>query len=75
MLWTEKPTLIYVFITLIGVARCGIMVLPPVIIAEVFTPEEFTKAMGIFMMLFGIMYLVLGPAVGECIIFSVYVPT
>ncbi|XP_026319399.1 monocarboxylate transporter 14-like [Hyposmocoma kahamanoa] len=64
MLWTEKPTVVLLFITLIGVARSSILVLPPVILAEVFTPEEFTKAMGIFMMLFGVMNLVLGPAIG-----------
>ncbi|XP_049882660.1 monocarboxylate transporter 1-like [Pectinophora gossypiella] len=64
MLWSENTTVMMIFITTIGVARCSFNVLPPVILADTFSPAKFTSVLGIYMLMVGLMNLVLGPAIG-----------
>ncbi|KAJ2948060.1 hypothetical protein O0L34_g9857 [Tuta absoluta] len=64
MLWTESTTAMMVFVTMIGISRCGHFLLPPLILADYFGSELFPKALGLYLLVTGIMTMTLGPAVG-----------
>ncbi|CAH2050759.1 unnamed protein product, partial [Iphiclides podalirius] len=64
MLGSENFTVILSFLTVLGSARCIIFMLMPLVIAEAVQPEQFTSAMGIFMMVYGLINLLLGPVIG-----------
>lgn len=74
MLGFENVTTILSFLTLMGMSKCTIMMLIPQVIAEAVKPEQFTSAMGIFMLAFGFANLSLGPIIGK-IKFICYFPT
>ncbi|KAI5645003.1 major facilitator superfamily domain-containing protein [Phthorimaea operculella] len=63
LLWTESTTAMMVFATMIGIARCGHFLLPPLILADYFGSEHFPKALGLYLLVTGIMTMTLGPAV------------
>ncbi|CAG9581691.1 unnamed protein product [Danaus chrysippus] len=64
MLWSENMTIIFIFITIMGVSRCLTLVLMPLVIADAVKPELFTGAMGLELTIVGIYSLVLGPVIG-----------
>ena len=65
MLSTQNMTFIQIFITLAGISRCTIIMLIPVVIADAVGEDKFTSAMGIYLGLYGLFTMVLGPIVGE----------
>ncbi|KPI95075.1 Monocarboxylate transporter 2 [Papilio xuthus] len=64
MLGFENVTTILTFLTIMGVSKCTIIMLIPQVIAEAVKPEQFTSAMGIFMLSFGFINLSFGPIIG-----------
>ncbi|CAK1602344.1 unnamed protein product [Parnassius mnemosyne] len=64
MLASENFTAILIFLTLYGTSRCILVVLIPLVVSEAVQPEQFTSAMGIFMLVFGFDNLLFGPAIG-----------
>ncbi|XP_075978656.1 monocarboxylate transporter 6-like [Anticarsia gemmatalis] len=63
-LWFKSVTANMFYIALAGAAHCCICLLIPVVIADAVPPHKFTAAMGIFMLLSGIVNMILGPAIG-----------
>ncbi|CAG4954274.1 unnamed protein product [Colias eurytheme] len=64
MLWSDNRTIMLSFIAIIGISRCSIMVLHPLVIADAMPPEHFTNAMGLSMLSFGIINVILAPTMG-----------
>ncbi|KPJ16479.1 hypothetical protein RR48_05558 [Papilio machaon] len=64
MLGVENVTTILTFLTIMGASKCTVLLLIPQVIAEAVKPEQFTSAMGIFMLVFGFSNLSLGPLIG-----------
>ncbi|CAK1602345.1 unnamed protein product [Parnassius mnemosyne] len=64
ILASENFTVVLIFLALIGTSRCILVVLMPLVIADAVQPEQFTSAMGIFMLAYGCINLLLGPAIG-----------
>lgn len=64
MLWITDYTWTLAIITIMGVSRCTIAVLYPMVVADSVEPEQFPSAMGISMIMFGTFAMVMGPAVG-----------
>lgn len=55
-----------IFFTIMGVSRCIVLLLVPVVIADTVKPEKFSAACGIVMLMFGIFTLIMGPVIGKC---------
>ncbi|KAG6460009.1 hypothetical protein O3G_MSEX011722 [Manduca sexta] len=64
MMWTQNKILILICLSLTGAAHCIICVLIPMVVSDVVSPEKFTSAMGVVMMLTGVTFIILGPAIG-----------
>ncbi|XP_072937703.1 monocarboxylate transporter 12-like [Epargyreus clarus] len=64
MLWSDNPTVMLVFIAIIGTSRCVILMYIPLVISDAVDKEKFTTATGIFMMIYGVLFLSLGPVIG-----------
>ncbi|CAH0695452.1 unnamed protein product [Spodoptera exigua] len=64
MIWSNSQIVILVYFAFMGVAHCSIAVLSPLVIAEAVPPEKFTSAMGFYLLLFGVLSMSIGPAVG-----------
>lgn len=65
MLSSQNKILIQIFITLSGISRCIMVMLVPVVIADAVDGAKFTSAMGLFLALYGLFTIVLGPIVGK----------
>ncbi|XP_050348887.1 monocarboxylate transporter 6-like [Nymphalis io] len=64
MLWSDNMMVMTVFITLMGIPRCTIMMLLPVVVADSVDQDKFSSAMGIVLLLFGFFNLSVGPVIG-----------
>nr|XP_026486616.1 monocarboxylate transporter 12-like [Vanessa tameamea] len=64
MLWSDDMLVMTVFITMMGIPRCTIMLLLPVVVADSVDQDKFSSAMGIVLLLFGFFNLSVGPSIG-----------
>uniref|UniRef100_A0A2A4K5J0 Major facilitator superfamily (MFS) profile domain-containing protein n=1 Tax=Heliothis virescens TaxID=7102 RepID=A0A2A4K5J0_HELVI len=64
MLWSKSFIAIMIFISLVGVSHCAVTILVPLVVGDAVPAKKFTSALGMLMMLTGIVNLVLGPAIG-----------
>ncbi|XP_046977992.1 monocarboxylate transporter 12-like [Vanessa cardui] len=64
MLWSDDMLVMTVFITMMGIPRCTIMMLLPVVVADSVDPDKFSSAIGIVLLLFAFFNLTVGPAIG-----------
>ncbi|XP_063395582.1 monocarboxylate transporter 6-like [Cydia fagiglandana] len=64
MLWITDYTWTLAIVAVMGLSRCTIGVLYPMVVADSVEPDQFPSAMGISMMMFGILAIIMGPAVG-----------
>ncbi|KAJ8735788.1 hypothetical protein PYW07_007408 [Mythimna separata] len=64
MLWSKSFIAKMVYIPLVGASHCAVTILIPLVVADAVAPEKFTAALGMLMMLSGLVNLVLGPAIG-----------
>ncbi|CAH0727536.1 unnamed protein product, partial [Brenthis ino] len=65
MFWSVNMTLILVFITTSGMSRCSMLMLVPMVVADAVAEEKFTSAMGVFLAIYGLFTMVLGPIIGK----------
>ncbi|VVC95195.1 unnamed protein product [Leptidea sinapis] len=49
-------------LVVMGAARCSLIVLHPIVIADSVTPENFSRALGISMLSYGVVNVILGPS-------------
>ncbi|XP_041974847.1 monocarboxylate transporter 12-like [Aricia agestis] len=61
MLWSDNPTIMLIFLTMMGIPRCSIILLAPLVVAEAVGVEKFSAAFGIVMLMSGITNFVLTP--------------
>ncbi|KAJ8736106.1 hypothetical protein PYW08_006762 [Mythimna loreyi] len=64
MLWSSSGIATMVYFTLMGVAHCSIAVLSPLVISDAVASDKFTSAMGISILLTGVLGIGVGPVVG-----------
>nr|XP_034839206.1 monocarboxylate transporter 1-like [Maniola hyperantus] len=64
MLWSDNRLAITTFMTIMGISRCIIMVLTPVVVADAVVIEQFSAAMGLLFLIFGLFNLFVGPVIG-----------
>ncbi|XP_012549165.1 monocarboxylate transporter 1 isoform X1 [Bombyx mori] len=64
MEWTPNKIVKLVCITLMGISHCTINVLAFILVGESVSPEKYTSAIGFLLLLVGVFFLTLGPAVG-----------
>lgn len=54
-----------VYIPLVGASHCAVTILIPLLVADAVKPDKFTSALGMLMMMTGLVSVVLGPAISE----------
>ncbi|XP_039752724.1 monocarboxylate transporter 3-like isoform X1 [Pararge aegeria] len=64
MLWSDNRRVITTFMTIMGISRCSIMVLTPVVVADSVEQKLFSSAMGLLFLIFGFFNLIVGPVIG-----------
>nr|XP_049692531.1 monocarboxylate transporter 1 isoform X2 [Helicoverpa armigera]XP_049692532.1 monocarboxylate transporter 1 isoform X3 [Helicoverpa armigera]XP_049692534.1 monocarboxylate transporter 1 isoform X5 [Helicoverpa armigera]XP_049692536.1 monocarboxylate transporter 1 isoform X6 [Helicoverpa armigera] len=64
MLWSKSYIAIMIYISLVGASHCAVTILVPLVVGDAVPAKKFTSALGMLMMLTGIVNLVLGPAIG-----------
>lgn len=69
MLCSDNKTVISTFMVIMGISRCSIFVVNPIVVADTVPPEKFSAAMGILFLVFGIFNLLVGPIIGMLFIF------
>jgi hypothetical protein len=65
MLHSTSVNQVNAFVVIIGMGRCFINVITPLVIADMVEPQKFTMAMGIFLSILGGLKLGLGTIVGK----------
>ncbi|XP_073958262.1 monocarboxylate transporter 13-like [Choristoneura fumiferana] len=64
MVWVTDYASTLIIITIMGISRCIIVVLYPLVVADSVKSEEFPSAMGISMMIYGLVSIIMGPIIG-----------
>lgn len=67
MVWVTDYANTLIIITIMGISRCIIVVLYPLVVADSVKSEEFPSAMGISMMIYGLVSIIMGPIIGKLI--------
>ncbi|KAH9628345.1 hypothetical protein HF086_015875 [Spodoptera exigua] len=62
-LWSKSFIAKMVYIPLVGASHCAVTILIPLLVADAVRPEKFTSALGMLMMVTGLVNVVLGPAI------------
>lgn len=52
-------------ITIMGISRCSIIVLFPLVVSDSVKPQVFPSAMGVSMLIFGLSSIIMGPVTGK----------
>ncbi|XP_026739066.1 monocarboxylate transporter 6-like isoform X2 [Trichoplusia ni] len=64
MLWSKSRIPILLYIVVVGTSHCAVNILIPLVVADAVPSDKFTTALGMLMMLTGLINLVIGPAIG-----------
>ncbi|CAH0592710.1 unnamed protein product [Chrysodeixis includens] len=64
MLWSKSRIAILLYIVVVGTSHGAISVLVPLVVADAVPSDKFSTALGMLMMLTGLINLVIGPAIG-----------
>ncbi|KAJ2948061.1 hypothetical protein O0L34_g9858 [Tuta absoluta] len=64
VLCTDSLTVVMIFVTGIGIAHCAIIIMPHLILAECFGPEQFPKAVGLYLLVSAVLELLMGMVFG-----------
>lgn len=64
-LWSKSFIAKMVYIPLVGASHCAVTILIPLLVADAVKPDKFTSALGMLMMVTGLVSVVLGPAISE----------
>ncbi|KAF9801249.1 hypothetical protein SFRURICE_008138 [Spodoptera frugiperda] len=62
-LWSKSFIAKMVYIPLVGASHCAVTILIPLLVADAVRPDKFTSALGMLMMVTGLVSVVLGPAI------------
>lgn len=65
MLWSKSRIAILLYIVVVGTSHCAVSILIPLVVADAVPSDKFTTALGMLMMLTGLINLVVGPAIGK----------
>ncbi|KAI8438843.1 hypothetical protein MSG28_011192 [Choristoneura fumiferana] len=61
LLWVTDHTALLCIITIMGISRCSIIVLFPLVVSDSVRPQVFPSAMGVSMLIFGLSSIIMGP--------------
>ncbi|KAI8438842.1 hypothetical protein MSG28_011192 [Choristoneura fumiferana] len=64
LLWVTDHTALLCIITIMGISRCSIIVLFPLVVSDSVRPQVFPSAMGVSMLIFGLSSIIMGPVTG-----------
>ncbi|XP_073958263.1 monocarboxylate transporter 13-like [Choristoneura fumiferana] len=64
LLWVTDHTAMLCIITIMGISRCSIIVLFPLVVSDSVRPQVFPSAMGVSMLIFGLSSIIMGPVTG-----------
>lgn len=65
LMWFTNATVSYVSLVLIGSSRSVLIVLLPLVYSDVLPPEQYARGVGFSMLFYGLIALILGPAIGK----------
>ncbi|XP_022130326.2 monocarboxylate transporter 12 isoform X2 [Pieris rapae] len=63
MLWSDNRIIMQSFLVIVGLARAVIEILHPLVIADCVSAENFSYALGVSMLAFGLISVVFGPII------------
>lgn len=67
MLWSKQHIATLIFLTLMGVSRCLLLTLMPLVLSEAVSQAQFANVMGMYMLIYGALGLLVGPVIGTYI--------